>query len=267
LRDDKFIDIPLIQEPIRVFTTDIAVLDHNLLIVPDREDWSLGIFYIPSSSGSSVKLIQRLKLPLYKRSCHASIRCKSLPNPTGDGQFPEHVSSSIPFMDRPDTALICFTLPSCAPMVVHRHSIMKLLSPPNYWAAIMEPQILDWDYWGPPATAMKSGWMVTYGQRSVHLSRSGMMCYDFNMYRVRRSANVKQPDPCKPYPHAKPVSTRLPCVEVFSSPETDFNVYIADGVAIRMKASLLLTNHYVTDARAKDDDDNDDTIEILYFGH
>jgi hypothetical protein len=266
LCDDKFIDIPSTKEPIRVFNTDTVVLNHNL-IVPDREDRSLGIFYIPSSSGSSVKLIQRLRLPPYNLSRDVSIRCQSLPNPTGDGRFPEYVSSSVPFMDRPDTALICFGLPGLASMVVHNHSIMKLLPPPEDWAAIMEPQILDWDYWGPPATAMKSGWVVTYGPRSVHLSFPGMMCYDFNMYRVCRSANVKQPDPCKPYMYAKPVSTGLPYVEVVSSPESGFHVYIADGVAIRMKASLLLINHHFTDARAKyDDDDNDnDTNEV--FGH
>jgi hypothetical protein len=227
-----------IKQPTQVSGTGIVVLNHNLLITPDREAWSLSIFHIPSASSSGpVKMIQQLKLPRCVLS-RVWIKCQSLPNPTGDGQFPKYVSS-IPFMDDPDTALISISLPGPASLLVHRRSIMKLLPSPEHWTAAMEPLVHDWNSWGPPISAIQKGTTTTYGQRSRQKRVRGIASCDFNTYHVRRSVKTKKPNRFVPYPHADPILTELPCLEIISSTEQYSTMYIADGVAMGVKVNFF----------------------------
>ncbi|XP_006464024.1 hypothetical protein AGABI2DRAFT_120826 [Agaricus bisporus var. bisporus H97] len=232
-------------EPIPVSNCDVVVLDQNLVIVPDPKEWSLYIFYIPSSSsGGPVKLIQQLDLP----PCHVGrssfISCRSLPNPTEDGRFPKYISSSIPFMDKPDTALICITLLATASLLVHRDSIMRLLPPSEEWSAVTKHLILDWDSWGPPVTAIQRRVTSTYGQRSLYVSEFGLRCCDFNKHHVRRSTEVKLPDLYEPFMinDVNLITTRLPCVEIVSPSKEFSGKYLADGAVVGMKVRPFLTD-------------------------
>lgn len=253
------------KEPIPVSNCDIVVLDQNLVIVPDPKEWSLYIFYIPSSSsGGPVKLIQQLDLP----PCHVGrssfISCRSLPNPTEDGRFPKYISSSIPFMDKPDTALICITLLATASLLVHRDSIMRLLPPSEEWSAVTKHLILDWDSWGPPVTAIQRRVTSTYGQRSLYVSEFGLRCRDFNKHHVRRSTEVKLPDLYEPFMinDVNLITTRLPCVEIVSPSKEFSGKYLADGAAVGMKVRPFLTDWDAADVLKK----RKNTIEVSYFG-
>jgi hypothetical protein len=165
-------------------------------------------------------------------------------------------------MYQADTALIRIILPGPASMLVHRHSIMKLL-PQGDWTAVTKSLILDWNSWGPPITAIKAGVTTTYGQRSLPRSNSGMGIYDFNTYHVRRSVKTKEPDPYVPYHLAHPVNTKLPCVEI-ASPIQNFSArpHIADGAVMGMNVSLsLIDRHFADISKAVGS-----AIEVLYFG-
>ncbi|KAF9448753.1 hypothetical protein P691DRAFT_668836 [Macrolepiota fuliginosa MF-IS2] len=144
--------------PIIVSGSGLVVLSHDLFINPNI-DWDcLDIYHIPQpSQGETVRLIQRLGLPktCEDTSIH-SIQCWAAPNPTGDNGFPKYVPASVPFVGRPENAIMLFRLDveqryrqSDLSMIVHRCSVMKLLPPPQDWPTISSGRIREWQEWGP----------------------------------------------------------------------------------------------------------------------
>jgi hypothetical protein len=143
------------------------------------------------------------------------MKCHGAPNPTGDGNFPKHVSSEVPFIDDPTTGLIqimwrLWNYNPDAPhshtvwLLVHRHSIMNTLPPSSCWSTITSPVIIDWERWGPSVTdqsiiprslSSKSNYTV-HGQRHLstiyHFDDIGealpgdTVLKDFNKYRAPR---------------------------------------------------------------------------------
>ncbi|KAF9441511.1 hypothetical protein P691DRAFT_715119 [Macrolepiota fuliginosa MF-IS2] len=253
-------------DPISVSSPDLAVLSHDLFVNPNIDQNCLDIYYIPQSSHVEVaRLIQRLRLPRLRQdmSVH-SIRCRAAPNLTGDGKFPKYIPGSIPFMDKPENAIMLFRLDaglgfdwSDLSMVVHRYSIMKLLPPPSDWS-IISCQTHEWQEWGPSISSwiasdeiLSGDITVSNGQRHVlhglHAPRvvgetpAPLTIQNFNPYSVRRALadagmQVRTKRVLEHPIFCEPITCRLPYVEVISDEEYPYRrVSITDNAIIGRK--------------------------------
>lgn len=251
--------------------TGFIVLDHDLIMLPDNDTWSMVIYYIPPSSvGGQVKLIQRLKLPTMRNPSANTIRwakCRSVPNPTGDGLFPKYVPPSVPFISRPELALAHFRWEILTPedeemysLIFHRNSITKLLPSRNEWLtttpADVESLAMNWDEWGPRISLWRhtggrqrgmgglGHTATTNGQYHIYSvpDVSQFSIEDYNIYHVRRY-NREIPEEFEDEhilegeTFLPPVVTYLPYFEV-TSEEYDYDyVYITDGIIVGTNVS------------------------------
>lgn len=175
----------LLQDSISLSNLGLVVLRHDLILNPNIRDYCLDIYRIPSTNEGAIKHISRLCLPPLTEGVFASgVDCCATPNPTGGGVFPRHIPSTVPFVNRPQNAIILFTwvfsykffLLFPFSMIVHRQSVVDLLPAECEW--FTSPyHTTDWNDWGPP----KCHWIfqpqstyitVTNGQRYVKYDAS-----------------------------------------------------------------------------------------------
>lgn len=210
--------------------TGIIVLDKDLVLVPDNNDWHLRVYYIPSSQvNEPPRAIHQLRLPALKRDITVDwYQCRCSPNPTGDGEFPRYIPPSLPFMDQPETALIYFQYcigSEYLSMVVHRHSIMNLLPSCADWSTISEPRTMDWNDWGPPITSWDKTSLTiphlgaTNGQRYIQTTEQHYgepYLQDYNKYIVKRYSTEK-PSTCVPeHIFLDPIRSELPFIRIYA---------------------------------------------------
>jgi hypothetical protein len=240
----------------------IIVLDKDLFLIPDNNNWLLRIYYIPPSPANEpLKAIQQLRLPALRgdTDIHWN-QCRSAPNPTGDGEFPRHIPSSLPFMDQPETALISFQYcldSEVLSMIVHRHSIMNLLPSRSNWLTMTEPQTTDWNAWGPPVTLWNkmqpfSHITTTNGQRYIQSTgyRNGEpFLQDFNNYGAkdwRENPSTFVPEQL----FLDPITSELPFSRVYSGiqPACEY-LSLADGIIV---GTQVCTTHVTISVANRD---------------
>lgn len=225
----------------------IVVLDKDLILIPDNENWLLCIYYIPPTPvNEPLKAIQQLLLPSLRGDTIANwSQCRSAPNPTGDGAFPRHIPSSVPFMDQPETALITFQYrlgSEHLSMIVHRHSIMNLLPSRADWSTMLGPRITDWNFWGPPVALWDkmpvpfSHITTTHGQRYVQFTAypyGELFLQDFNKYNAKRFSTENPSTFIPDHIFRDPIRSELPFTKVLSGlqPLCEY-MSLADGIIV-----------------------------------
>ncbi|KAJ3553185.1 hypothetical protein NP233_g12705 [Leucocoprinus birnbaumii] len=166
---------------------DIAFLRDDVLCLTMPITLSLEIYHVPETG--SIRHIHSFSLSkeFFPFSC-TWIESRGNPNPTRGGVFPRHVPASVPFLDKPEEALVVFDFysgvshaqPSTS-MVTHRRSLLRLLPPSDQWLTI-NPIRMDWDQWGPKILA---GSMALVKRKP---SQPYLMASDiFTIYRTARS--------------------------------------------------------------------------------
>jgi hypothetical protein len=235
--------------------TGIIALDHDLILIPDNEAWSLLIYHIPpSSAGEPVKLIKRLGLPPLSsaRPDPYWAECRCAPNPTGGGRFPKHVSPSLPFIARPESAIAIFKwiiggYPT--EMIVHRDSLVNLLPSRDKWSTMIDLPTIHWDTWGCSVALWRNGRYgiglpsATNGQRIVDTPimnlNTNTTLKDFNKYNVHRSQEKERNHfifENEIFLHS--IISHLPFLEITSPVISNYNkVVIGDGLMVGIKVS------------------------------
>lgn len=222
-----------------------------------------------------------------------AFRCRAAPNPTGDGLFPKNVSGSVPFVDRPENAIILFRLLAeldlhwhDVAMLVHRHSVLDTLPPSDDWPT-MPCRTLEWEDWGPPVTSwvecgdvLSTDITTSNGQRHVLHGPSAtsegesapLTVQDFNTYNIRRLAanahgRVQLGSVLKCPPFCEPIAFELPYTEITSTEEYGpySGVSIADNAIIGINVSVIYS--YLTDVRAPDPPcfRNPSLIQLMHY--
>ncbi|TFK35706.1 hypothetical protein BDQ12DRAFT_634900 [Crucibulum laeve] len=181
----------------------IVFLREDIFFISNSLFNSIDIYQIPNSSDDIVMRIRSLRLPALKPGVFIEhFACRSEPNCRGDHQFIKNVSSSKPFYENPENAIIIFSIDfghHSFIMITHRRSLLDLA------LQVLIPRDLRWEAWGP----LISRWFnthnhetefitITNGQRLLRYPRKGSSTYapirilDFNPYRIHLARGKRQ---------------------------------------------------------------------------
>jgi len=203
--------------------TFFTFLSEDTLLIPNLVQNALEVTKIVIESDDTPRLMPLCVLHLPPLTRHASIIgliCRSEPNPTGSGPVAIPAPSHRPFRNRPEDAIIVFSLSiegvrhrdffsqqtrflETRPFtfIVHRCALLAHIPaahracPPFCFAPEHTPAQVPWDVWGVSATRWFEGdpasmrWITTTaGQRSVTMEDGAptpVIVRDFNSYAVR----------------------------------------------------------------------------------
>ncbi|KAJ3566659.1 hypothetical protein NP233_g6865 [Leucocoprinus birnbaumii] len=165
--------------------------------------------------------------------------------------FSRDMSLPLPFLDKPEEALVVFDFysgvshaqPSTS-MVIHRRSLLRLLPPSDQWLTI-NPICMDWDQWGPQNTRWFDGFgeaqaftTISNGQRYIHHLSNGSQLpftvYDFNRNRIGPTAASSENVAANQTSENRELQTRgsLPCTATQSQEKVSYNAIFATDTGL-----------------------------------